>query len=417
MLNSEKARYQDPNVSNSVAKHLGKSKSKSKNNTTTEPMNSPSVIWITGFSGAGKTTVGRKVTALLCGMSINTVFLDGDDLRGIFAGKWSYERSDRIELSYAYFRLCNTLAAQGITIVISAVSMYHEIYHWVKTNIDQSLQAYLKVPEQERIARDKNTKNIYGTMGDLTKLYDEPTSPDITIENFGDTTPEATALKIVEMYKTVIDRSSADKGRTTHWNSYYAKAKLVFEPSSFATTVQEKIEPSIKIIEMGCGNGRDSAYFSSLGHDVTALDPSTSAIELCKKKHDSLGPEFINGTLPSLDSSYNSSFNVVYSRFVLHAMTEKEEIENLASAHRLLKHDGNFYIECRSINDPLARKGEIISATERIHGHYRRFIILDDIKKRLTSAGFKFETAVESNDLAILGDENPVVLRIHARKI
>ena len=46
------------------------------------------VIWITGFSSSGKTTVGRKAELLLRKKSVNTIFLDGDDLRSIFAGRW-----------------------------------------------------------------------------------------------------------------------------------------------------------------------------------------------------------------------------------------------------------------------------------------------------------------------------------------
>jgi adenylylsulfate kinase-like enzyme/SAM-dependent methyltransferase len=376
----------------------------------------PAVFWITGFSGSGKTTVGRKLKSKLNDMKVNAIFLDGDDLRGIFGGKWGYERTDRIELSHAYFRLCNTLSAQGKTVIISAVSMYNEIYSWVKENIDHSFQIYLKVPEHERIKRDSNTKNIYGSIGDITKLYDEPSSPDITIENYGSTTPDEAASYIIEAYQASFCKGVADKGRTEHWNSFYTGDKLVFEPSDFAITVQSKLHGTLNLLEMGCGNGRDSVYFASLNHNVTAMDPSNAAIDLCKSKYVNSTVCFINGTLPNLDASHNSTFDVIYSRFVLHAMTETEEIESLICANRVLKNNSSFFIECRSINDPLARKGEVISPTERIHGHYRRFIVLDDLIKRLNNAGFNIESAIEANNLAVLGDDNPYILRVHAKK-
>ena len=52
----------------------------------------PGVIWITGFSAAGKTTVGRRVAAELQALGLPTIFLDGDDLRSILGSSWGYER-------------------------------------------------------------------------------------------------------------------------------------------------------------------------------------------------------------------------------------------------------------------------------------------------------------------------------------
>lgn len=374
------------------------------------------VLWVSGFSGAGKTTVGRKVKLLLQEMGVNAVFLDGDDLRGIFAGKWGYERSERIELAHAYFRLCNTLASQGVTVVISAVAMYNEIYTWVRTNVDRSVQIYLRVPDQERIIRDRATKNIYGSMGDVTKLYDEPASPDLVIDNHGATSPDVAASLIIDAYRATIGQSGSDKGRTAHWNDYYTSAGLVFEPSHFAISVSKELNHLVDLLEIGCGNGRDSAYFANLGNRVMAIDPSIAAIDLCRSKHDHKRIRFMNCTLPDLDAAYDLTFDAVYSRFCLHAMTEKEEIDNLRAAYRVLRPNGSVFIECRSINDPLARKGEVISPTERIYGHYRRFIVMDELQGRLESAGFKIDSAEESNNLAVLGDDNPVVLRVRASK-
>src|SRR5688572_6364776 len=86
------------------------------------------VIWITGYSGAGKTTVGRKVEGALRQRGMATAFLDGDDLRRIFAGKWGYGRSERLELGKVYLRLCSHLASQQVTVIISAIAMYAEVY-------------------------------------------------------------------------------------------------------------------------------------------------------------------------------------------------------------------------------------------------------------------------------------------------
>ena len=64
------------------------------------------VIWITGYSAAGKTTVSRKVESELKKLNYQTIYLDGDDLRAIFGNSWKFDQSSRIELAYIYFRLC-----------------------------------------------------------------------------------------------------------------------------------------------------------------------------------------------------------------------------------------------------------------------------------------------------------------------
>ena len=43
-------------------------------------------------------------------------------------------------------------------------------------------------------------------------------------------------------------------------------------PSPFATWVADRLEPRQHILDVGCGNGRDSVYFAEQGHRVTALD-------------------------------------------------------------------------------------------------------------------------------------------------
>ena len=75
-------------------------------------------------------------------------------------------------------------------------------------------------------------------------------------------------------------------------------------------------------------------------------------------------------------------------------------------------------VECRSINDPMARLGEVISPTERIYGHYRRFIITEDeLIERVQHAGLAIEgEVIESDGLAVYKDDNPVVIRLAAIK-
>lgn len=377
--------------------------------------NRAGVIWISGFSASGKTTVGRKVNHGLSELGAHTVFLDGDDLRSIFGDRWGYTREDRVHLAHVYFRLCSHLASQGYTVIISAVAMYDEIRDWMHTNIPNCLEVYLDVPEDERRRRDSATKNLYGKLGNLSKMYDEPKSPNLRIENFGKVQPDDVAQEIIDFFQRS-GESDADMGKQDHWNSYYAKPLAPTNPSPFGRAVADRLDGKRTIVEVGCGNGRDSAHFSNLGHAVTAIDVATAAIERCRQQHAQLAATFIEASLAEIAPQYEESFDVLYSRFVIHAMTLDEEKEMLNSASRVLAKDGLLFIECRSLKDPMARMGEVISPTERIHGHYRRFIDLDELSTRVESCDFTIVETVESAGLAVHGDEDPVVIRLTAKK-
>ena len=209
---------------------------------------------------------------------------------------------------------------------------------------------------------------------------------------------------------------SFDKELIHHWDEYYKKDKAPSFPSPFALYVANKLSTQQDILEIGCGNGRDSKFFSSKGHHVTGLDRSGEAIELCKSFYSHEPIEFFFGTITDIAKTNKKKYDLIYSRFVIHAMSLNEELEMLTMSYRLLNEDGQFFIECRSINDPLSEAGEILSHTERIEGHYRRFIILKEFIQRLVQVGFVVVEAIENIGLAKFGEEDPMVIRVRAIK-
>jgi bifunctional enzyme CysN/CysC len=374
------------------------------------------VIWISGYSASGKTTVGRHVEHLLHGDGHQTLFLDGDQLRSIFASKWDYTPEDRIELAMIYFRLCSHLSKQGIIVIISAVAMLDEARKWFKENVENGLEIYLKVPEEERIRRDSLTKNIYNKKTFHNNIYTEPKNPDMIINNHDDIGYEEASRIVVEKFLESIDKNNADYGRTQYWTEYYKKKVTVNNPSPFAEFCMSKFSSGNRLLEIGCGNGRDSRYFSENGINVVALDKSEGAIEICKQGDHADTLTYVCCETSDLQKYYSGKYNYIYSRFSLHAMTEAEELNALQSAFDFLENDGDFCIECRSINDPHASIGEVLSTTERIDGHYRRFVDRRILEEKLKSVGFTIAESIESQGFAVFKDEDPVVIRIIAKK-
>ena len=150
------------------------------------------VIWITGLSGAGKTTVAAALDQCLRERGLIPKLLDGDILRNLFKstdeiGK-TYNREARIKLALKYAHLCKTLSSQGFTVIIATISMYNEAYAWNRTNLPNYFEIYLKVPLKELRRRDP--KKIYqrydaGDLSDVAGLdlaVDEPLEPHVILD-------------------------------------------------------------------------------------------------------------------------------------------------------------------------------------------------------------------------------------------
>lgn len=373
----------------------------------------PGVIWISGFSAAGKTSIARNLVSRLRADGLKVIHLDGDDLRAIFGNKFGFDRPDRIELARSYFRLCSYLAAQDNTVVISAVAMYQEVREWIRTYIPKTLEVYLRVNNIERQRRDLNLKNIYQSNINIESLYDLPDDSTFTINNQGDRSIDSVAQEIYDHY-TKLGDPSLDLGRGSHWKKFYADSSIPTDPSPFALDVFAQLEGSEKILEIGCGNGRDAEYFGKKEFSVVAVDSSHEAINKCKSYDRKSKVKYFHSSenLPL----YFSKFDVAYCRFVIHAMPLSDELVLHRNVFNSLNSGGKYFIECRSVNDPMAYIGEIISSSERVAGHYRRFIVQSDLIMRLEDAGFAIETAFESKGLAVFGKEDPMVIRIKALK-
>src|ERR1700675_1668824 len=117
------------------------------------------VFWITGLSGAGKTTLGLELSSRLRAAGRRVTFLDGDALRSVIAEDLGHSLDDRRRSAMRNARLCRLLAEQGVDVVCATISLFHEVQRWNRKNITGYREIYLRVPMDELRRRD--TKGIY----------------------------------------------------------------------------------------------------------------------------------------------------------------------------------------------------------------------------------------------------------------
>jgi len=214
------------------------------------------------------------------------------------------------------------------------------------------------------------------------------------------------------------------------WRQFYAKHALRHEPSPFARwCLEHYLSAPGRLLELGCGNGRDTFTFLNSGLNVLAVDGCDVAIadnQLYQSElenatqgqfiaHD-LG--FVEALLEHQSAWFDAptGLNAVYSRFFLHAIPEVVEDQVLAFCAQQIVPGGLMLHEFRTSKDPLSEKGERLSETERWTDHYRRFIETSAFRHKLAEQGWEEVAFIESKGLALFGDEDPVVARIVVRK-
>ena len=167
------------------------------------------VYWITGLSGAGKTTIGRMFYNKFRKEYSNCVFFDGDTLRKVFGDDLGYSEEDRRKCAMRYSRLCKLLSDQGIHVVICTISMFDSVREWNRDNFVRYKEIYIRVPLS--VLKERDQKGLYSgntceqdtTVAGLDFAFEEPKNPDIILDNGGQQKLEEL---IDSLYDTILGR-------------------------------------------------------------------------------------------------------------------------------------------------------------------------------------------------------------------
>ncbi len=142
-------------------------------------------IWLTGLSGAGKTSICQFLEAELqsCGYSIEV--LDGDVVRQNLSKGLTFSKEDRDENIRRIGFVAHLLTRNNVIVLVSAISPYRAIREEVKERIGDFIEVYVNAPlevcEQRDVkglykkARSGEIKNFTG----IDDVYEIPVQPDV----------------------------------------------------------------------------------------------------------------------------------------------------------------------------------------------------------------------------------------------
>ena len=185
-----------------------------------------------------------------------------------------------------------------------------------------------------------------------------------------------------------------------YWKNFYLnKQKDLIKPSLFAEFVLTKLKKDSSLLDIACGNGRDSIFFEDNGINVLSIDNSDI-------------PFFLGKNFIKADAlSFNYKADVYYSRFFLHTIKENQLVEFLLNISRNMEKDSLFFIETRSATGISVKNKEETFYKSGIGGsHYRMLYSLDYLSS-LLSKYFEIDYIEESNEFAPFLDNKSFIIR------
>jgi adenylylsulfate kinase len=160
------------------------------------------VVWFTGLSGAGKTTLARSLSAQLRAVGRQVETLDGDEVRENLSKGLGFSREDRETNVRRIGFVARLLARNRVVVLGAAISPYRQSRDDVKRAIESDgirfLEVFVRCPLKTLIQRD--VKGLYaralsGEVKHFTGIsdpYEEPPSPDIIVDSSLESVTEST---------------------------------------------------------------------------------------------------------------------------------------------------------------------------------------------------------------------------------
>ena len=203
------------------------------------------------------------------------------------------------------------------------------------------------------------------------------------------------------------------KNLVKYWNKFYKKKSIISESTFAKFTYKKILNKKVKLLDIGCGNGRDSYFFNKKGFQVTGIDISQKAIQKNSKN------EIKNLSFKKFDigkDKIKNKFDIIYCRFFVHTVDELLE-NKLIELIKSSKNKGTkVFFEFRNYKDKIFGKFNAEDHNKVIEfekGHFRRIIDPKIFKKKfLLKTKSKLIYQKNSINLSVVKKDNPNLTRL-----
>lgn len=195
------------------------------------------------------------------------------------------------------------------------------------------------------------------------------------------------------------------KKNKSYWDNFYKTNTPPITPSDFAKFVAKDTSSDMSLVDVGCGNGRDTQYFDSIGYDAIGLDLSNPSNFLGKNFTQS---NVVKDPLPNK--------NIYYCRFFIHSLNEEDTDIFLKKLSKIPSLSA-LYIETRSTKGIDNNKLKLETNFKSPIGekHFRMLYSTEYIFNKISNL-FYIPYIEESNQFSIYKNESPYLIRIKALK-
>jgi adenylylsulfate kinase len=145
-------------------------------------------VWLTGMSGAGKSTIALALAGELERRGRRVEVLDGDEIRKILSKGLGFSREDRDANVNRIAFVASLLVRHGAAVISGAISPYAQARAAARARIGNFVEVYVRCPLDELIRRDTKGLYVRALSGELKRFtgisdpYEEPEAPEVTVD-------------------------------------------------------------------------------------------------------------------------------------------------------------------------------------------------------------------------------------------